>query len=208
MKKLYSNIFLVFIIGFLGYNSLYFKKLNEMSKVGSAKFNFAIFADSLYKQGILKQTHSVELSQLLSEYEKNIDTTFSKFGNRLGIGNSAFFMVNGMGKVIEKNENGIKILTNEGVTVELETKFLFGNAIRDASKLVKLTDFKSNKEFNTLSEALNTIIREKAIPAQTENIKTGDAVSFRGAIKLSKKTKLALVIYPVEIKAIAFNKNI
>lgn len=208
MKKLYINIILAVIIGFLGYNSLYFKKLSEMSKTSSAEFDFSTYADSLYNKGILKQNNSLELSQLLTNYDKNIDTTFTKFGNRLGIGNSAFFMVNGSGKIIEKSENGFKVLTDKNIIVNIETKFLFGNAIRDASGLVKLTDFKNNKEFNKLSEALNTIIREKAIPAQIAKIKTGDAIKFRGTLKLSKKTKLALIVYPVEILAASSNKNI
>jgi predicted lipoprotein len=45
--------------------------------------------------------------------------------------------------------------------LEIDTKFIFGNAIRDASGLVKLTDFKTTAEFNKISESLNTIIREK-----------------------------------------------
>ena len=81
----------------------------------------------------------------------------------------------------------------------VDTEFIFGNAIRDASRLVKLTDFKTNAEFNALSEALNSIIREKAIPEDLEELRHGDEVTVNGAIKLSKNEDLTVRIVPIKI---------
>ncbi|GAB3525594.1 DUF2291 family protein [Emticicia fontis] len=197
MKK---GIFIVILL-ILGYNSVYFKKLSEVRKQKQTSFDFKIFADSLYYQGILKSTHAVELSQLMASLQSNQDSTFKAYGNRLGIGNSAYFMVKGEGKVLEKQDDGLKVMTDDNTVFSIDTKYIFGNAIRDASGLVKLTDFKTNADFNKLSEALNTIIREKAIPEDLKNINIGDKIVVTGATKLNKgKDKQStLSILPVKI---------
>lgn len=197
MKK--GIIILILLI--LGYNSVYFRKLSEVRKQKQSSFDFKTFADSLYYQGILKSNHAVELSQLSASLKSNPDSTFKAYGNRLGIGNSAYFMIKGEGKVIEKQESGLKVASDNNTVFFVDTKYIFGNAIRDASGLVKLTDFKTNADFNKLSEALNTTIREKAIPQDLKNINVGDKVIISGATKLSKAQdqSLELSILPIKI---------
>ena len=197
MKK---GIFIVILL-ILGYNSVYFKKLSEVRNQKQSSFDFKTFADSLYYQGILKTNHAVELSQLMVLAQSNPDSAFKAYGNRLGIGNSAYFMVKGSGKVIEKHGDGLKVVTDTNTVFFVDTKYIFGNAIRDASGLVKLTDFKTNADFNKLSEALNTIIREKAIPEDLKSINIGDEITVSGATKLSKAQDKPqeLSILPVKI---------
>ncbi|RFS17557.1 DUF2291 family protein [Emticicia sp. C21] len=197
MKK---GIFILILL-ILGYNSVYFRKLSEVRNQKQSSFNFKAFADSLYYQGILKSNHAVELSQLMSSAQSNADSAFKAYGNRLGIGNSAYFMIKGEGKVIEKEESGLKVVTDNNIVFFVDTKYIFGNAIRDASDLVKLTDFKTNADFNKLSEELNTIIREKSIPQDLKSIHVGDKITVHGATKLSKQQDKSLVlnILPVKI---------
>lgn len=201
MKKNYIYTILAVLFGTLLYNSVYFEKLSKKNSQKNSKFNFKTYADSLYYNGILKSNNSIEANQLLALIKSNPDSVFEAYGNRLGIGESAYFMINAQGKLLEKNENSLKIATENGVTMNVDTKFIFGNAIRDASGLVKLTDFKTNADFNKVSEELNTVIREKAIPENLKNINKGDVISVTGAIKL-KKGKLdtpELQILPIKI---------
>jgi predicted lipoprotein len=193
MKK----ILLISIIAILGYNSVYFKKLSEVKNQKTAGFDFNNFADSLYFKGIMKSKKAIDLDQLLTQIKSNPDSTFKTYGNRLGIGNSAFFMVNTSGKVAKMTDGKIEITTKNGEQISIETKYIFGNAIRDASGLVKLTDFKTNADFNKVSEALNTLIREKVMPSVVQKIKVGDDINVTGALKLSKKETLNLEILPV-----------
>ena len=199
MKRFHKYIYLSILIAFLGYNSVYFKKLSDIKKQNNATFNFNSFADSLYYKGILQRSKTIDLHELLSQIQTNSDSAFNIHGNRLGIGNSAFFMIKSTGKVISIIDGKIKVNTPQNILVSVNTKYIFGNAIRDASGLVKLTDFKTNADFNKVSEALNTVIREKALPPMTKNIKVGNEISFIGALKLSKKEDLELNILPVII---------
>lgn len=201
MKKNYIYTILAVLFGTLLFNSVYFEKLSERNSQKNSKFNFKTYADSLYYNGILKSNNSIEANQLLALIKSNPDSAFKAYGNRLGIGESAYFMIKVQGKLLEKNENSLKIATKNGVTVNIDTKFIFGNAIRDASGLVKLTDFKTNADFNKVSEELNTVIREKAIPENLKNINKGDVISVTGAIKLKKgkSDTPELQILPIKI---------
>jgi predicted lipoprotein len=194
-----KRILIVAITAFLAYNSFYFKTLSEIKKQKIASFNFKSFADSLYFKGILPSKNAIDLALLLNEIKTNPDSAFHKYGNRLGIGNSAYFMVKTEGQVVEISDGKIKLLNKQNQKVSIETQFIFGNAIRDASKLVKLTDFKTTDNFNTISEALNNLIREKIIPKISKNIKIGDEIMVTGALKISKKVNLPVEILPVII---------
>jgi hypothetical protein len=195
MKKVIGLV----IVCFLTYNSVFFRKLSDQPSSINSKFNFVTYADSIYYQGILKQAKPIDLAKLQKDLGSDIENTFSNYGNRLGIGQTAYFMVSIKGTILNQNENGFELKSEDGNVFPIDTKFIFGNAIRDASKLVKLTDFKTNIEFNKVSEELNNIIREKAIPLQLSSLSVGDNVEVVGAIKQSKKDALPINILPISI---------
>lgn len=196
MKK----IIIIIIIGLLGYNSVYFKKLSELTANATQTFDFKKYTDSLYHQGILKNDSIVNLHALLSELSTNKETAFTKYGNKLSIGNSAYFMVKISGEITAKTNEGFTLKTDNGLSYPIDSKFIFGNAIRDASKLVKLTDFKTNTEFNQISESLNTLVRENVLPKKLKDINVGDKIIGKGVISQSKKEILPIKITLVDIE--------
>lgn len=201
MKKRYAYILGLLIVLTLGYNSVYFKKLSVVKAATKENFDFKAYADSIYYKGILK-SKKITLSDLTSLMQSNPETTFEKYGNRLGIGNSAYFMIQSTGKIIDIKDGLYTIADEKNGIVYIDTKYIFGNAIRDASGLVKLTDFKTNAQFNKVSESLNDIIRNDVIPKEISKVKVGDSISFSGAIKLSKKQNLQekISVIPSQIK--------
>ena len=201
MKKRYAYILGLLIVLTLGYNSVYFKKLSVVKAATKENFDFKAYADSIYYKGILK-SKKITLSDLTSLMQSNPETTFEKYGNRLGIGNSAYFMIQSTGKIIDIKDGLYTIADEKNGIVYIDTKYIFGNAIRDASGLVKLTDFKTNAQFNKVSESLNDIIRNDVIPKEISKVKVGDSISFSGAIKLSKKQNLQekICVIPSQIK--------
>ncbi|MEL1253636.1 DUF2291 family protein [Flavobacterium sp. DGU38] len=201
MKKKYVYILAFLIIAILGYNSVYFKKLSDIKKAKKESFDFKTFADSIYYKGILKSKKTIALTDLITSIKTNQEAAFTKHGNRLGIGNSAYFMIKSTGKIIDIKDGIYTIADEKNGVVFIDTKYIFGNDLRDASGLVKLTDFKTNAQFNKVSENLNEIVRNE-IPKQTKNVKIGDSISFSGAVKLNKKQTLFtdLLIIPSQIK--------
>jgi Predicted periplasmic lipoprotein (DUF2291) len=196
MKK----IVIIIIIGLLVYNSVYFKKLSKLNNNATQKFDFTKYTDSLYHQGILKNDAIVNLDALISELSTNKEATFNKYGNKMSIGNSAYFMAKFSGEVAVITNEGFTLKTENGQSYSIDTKFIFGNAIRDASKLVKLTDFKTNTEFNQISESLNNLVREDVLPKKLKDIKVGDKIIGKGVISQSKKENLPIKIMLVDIQ--------
>jgi predicted lipoprotein len=202
MKKKYIYILGLLIVAILGYNSVFFKKLSIVKKEQKENFDFKAFADSIYYKGILKSTKTIDLTNLIASVKSDRETAFKNYGNRLGIGNSAYFMIQSTGKIIAIKDGVYTIADEKNGIVYIDTKYIFGNALRDASGLVKLTDFKTNAQFNKVSESLNDIVRNEVIPNEIKKVHIGDSISFSGAIKLSKKQTLFtdLLIIPSQIK--------
>lgn len=200
MKKIIiSSVLAVVAI----YNSIYIESLDDLKQKKDSNFDFAKYSQDLYQQ-ILAKSQAVELSQLLSSFAENDHANIAKYGNRLGIGSSAYYLVKCQAKILEVQGDRLKVLAAGNRPLEIDTKFIFGNAIRDASGLVKLTDFKTTAEFNKISESLNTIIREKAIPEELKTIKAGDTIDIVGAVKLGEKQHdlLNLSVLPIKISKI------
>lgn len=201
MKKSYKYGLLFLALVFLGYNSVYFEKLSERIAEEGTAFNYEAFADSLYYQGMLQNVQATPLPELLSAIQNDAESAFEKYGNRLGIGNSAYFMVKTGGIVSGLDDDAFQMTTGATGEVTVNTKYIFGNALRDASGLVKLTDFKTNAEFNKVSEALNALVRTQVIPPLVTDLQAGDSIDVVGAVKLSKKQldRPALIITPSQI---------
>jgi len=201
MNKIYRYIIAAVLVLFLGYKSIYFKKLSEVKQLDKSGFDYDAYADTLYNKGILSEDMGVGLDELMFMIQTKPDSAFSIYGNRLGIGNSAYFMVKGNGRISAVQDGSLKVLTEKGEAVTLDSKYIFGNDLRDASRLVKLTDFKTNAEFNKVSEALNTLVREKVIAPTVQRLREGDKISFMGALKLNRKhlSDIEFMIIPAQI---------
>lgn len=195
-----NGIGLVLLL-FLAYNSVYFTNLDKMKSEDADTIDFNAKATQLY-EGIIAENTATDLNTLKEALSTQPDSAFANYGNRLGIGESAYFMVNVAGEVQSINDGEILIQTEAGESITVQTKFIFGNAIRDASGLVALTDYKTNADFNKLSEALNTIIREDELPKTVQNISVGNVIKVEGALKLTKGQPLntQLEILPVLIE--------
>lgn len=190
MKKILRYTLLIGLPLVLVYHSVYFESLSVRQNIQTQEPNFEALADSLYFQGIAANPSPLAWETLLLELESEPDAAFTKYGNRLGIGNSAYFMVQLDGNVQEITPDHLLLQTSTDQTVIVETKFIFGNALRDASQTVKLTDFKTTTEFNRLSEALNKLVRNQIIPEALTHIASGDSVTVLGAVKLSRLTPI------------------
>lgn len=201
MKSLLKPSLVLALLVMLGYNSVYFEKLSERREAAEKTVDFAALADSLYYQGILKTSEPVAWADLRDELNTAPDSAFARYGNRLGIGTSAFFFVRQGGIIAEITPEAIRLEPTSEGAVEINTRYVFGNALRDASRQVTLTDFKTNAEFNSLSEALNRLIREQVLPPVLEGLQPGDSIAVTGAVKLGMRNPVParLTITPAQI---------
>ncbi|GAB4021597.1 hypothetical protein GCM10028808_66940 [Spirosoma migulaei] len=181
---------LLVLLGVVAYNSVYFKKLDEV-KAGSnstSKFDPAAYAQTFWTSKLLPATStatdfSTLLTLLKTDKEKAIDT----YSHALGIGNIRYFLVKGEGKLTAIGDNDVTLALPSGETIRLATEYIFGNAVRDASGLIKITEFDNTMDLNNVSAELNSIIRKKVVPPFKASANVGSTVKFVGAIELNRE---------------------
>src|SRR5215831_14540728 len=183
-------LFLAIII--VAYNSVYFKKLDEVKASKAAtEFNAAQYAQTFWNTKLIPNlSKAVDLNQLTAMLSTDPAKTFDTYSHALGIGNLRYFLVKGKGTITSVNEDDVSVLLQSDSskkTITLATEYIFGNAVRDATGLINVNEFKNTMDFNNVSAELNKIIREKVLPTFKQKAKKGDTVEFTGAIELNKE---------------------
>jgi predicted lipoprotein len=188
MNKILKNGLGLLILGIVAYNSVYFKKLDEVKKGnGKNTLDAKVYANSFYQEKILKSTDkATAINELMDKLKANPDETFKQYAHSLGIGNIRYFLVKSTGKVTKINENSIDIEV-DGKPYSIATEFIFGNAVRDASGIITMTTFENTMDFNNVSSELNEIIRSKIVPDLKKKATLGSQISLIGAIELNQK---------------------
>lgn len=197
LRKILISVIVIVLVT----QSVRFEKLSEHIKTAAGNADYSNFTEkvkNIIQKGVVENSLLTEESQLIKQLNNNLTNAKKELGNRLGIGESAYFLVKGKSTIASINENEVQ-LANGSI---IDTQFIFGNEIRDASRLVKLEDFKSQKDLNALTEALNKHVREVIIPQEIKGLKVGDNISYIGACEVAPTDipVKALTIYPVEIK--------
>lgn len=190
--KAVKYIIAIAVIVAVAYNSVYFKKLDEVKASRSAKeFNAATYAQTFWTNklipGLNKAIDITTLTALLSTYPEK---TFETYSHALGIGNLRYFLVKGKGEITAVNEDELLVSLQGDTTTHvttIATEFIFGNAVRDATGLININEFNNTMDFNNVSAELNKIIREKVLPSFKKQAKKGNKIEFTGAIELNKE---------------------
>lgn len=186
MPKPIRYLLYVAVIALLAYNSVYFKKLDEV-KAGTAAFDAAGYAKDFWEKKLTPGlTKAVDLNALTTLLKTDKEKAFSAHSHALGIGNIRYFLVKGEGMVTDVNENEVKVKVGER-EVRIATEYIFGNAVRDASGAIDINAFTNSMDFNNVSAEINKLIREKVVPPFKSKVKKGDRVTFHGAIELNRE---------------------
>ncbi|SFD24071.1 DUF2291 domain-containing protein [Spirosoma endophyticum] len=210
-KNTLKYAILLVLLGVVAYNSVYFKKLDEVNATSGAnagsKFDAAAYANTFWTTKLLPAgaSSATELSTLISSLKTDREKAFDTYSHALGIGNIRYFLVKGEGQITAIGDNDVTVALPDGESVNLATEYIFGNAARDASGLIKITEFDNTMDLNNVSTELNTIIRNKVIPLFKASTKTGSTVKFVGVIELNKAhlrlENLEVILISVELGA-------
>lgn len=203
--------YIVGIIAILvvAYNSVYFKKLDEVKAAATAKeFNAAQYAQTFWNNKLTPNLNkAIDISRLTAMLSTDAAKTFENYSHALGIGNLRYFLVKGKGEIAVVNEDEVVVSLQEDTTthiVTIATEYIFGNAVRDATGLIDINEFSNTMDFNNVSAELNKIIREKVLPSFKSAVKKGDTIEFVGAIELNKEhlNLEKIEVVPIEIKIV------
>ena len=188
--KAVKYIVAVVIIAVVAYNSVYFKKLDEVKAARSAKdFNADAYAQTFWSNKLIPNLNkAIDLNQLTALLSNDAEKTFDSYSHALGIGNLRYFLVKGKGTITSINQDDIAVsLDSSKQSITVATEYIFGNAVRDATGLININEFNNTMDFNNISAELNKIIREKVLPPLKQKAKKGNIIEFTGAVELNKE---------------------
>ncbi|RRB04815.1 DUF2291 domain-containing protein [Larkinella rosea] len=180
---------LVLLLAVVAYNSVYFRKLDEVKAKGAtSKFDAAAYAEAFWKTKLLPDSgKAVELIALIQQLKTDKDKAFEAHSHALSIGNLRYFLVRGTGKITAIGDHDVTVMLSNGSEITIATEYVFGNAARDASGLISLTEFDNTMDLNNVSAELNKIIRNRVVAPFKASAKTGQQIRFIGAVELNRE---------------------
>ncbi|WP_370479546.1 DUF2291 family protein [Tamlana flava] len=204
MKKPIKYILTALILGISVYNSIYIKKLNELKdKKNNAVFNAKTFASDFMSTKI-ETLKSINSSMFLNDIAKDVKEYAETNGNNLGISNDYYFIIDGNATVINIKEEDVVISLNENShrILKIATDFIFGNAIREGAKMANIGDYQNTMDYNNISVEVNNLVRETIVSPFGKSVKEGDAIYFKGAVKVNTKKPMldSLRVIPLLLK--------
>ncbi len=187
MNKTLKCILWMVVLVFIGYKSIYFKKLDSMKAVNAGNFNAAAYASNYLNitlPGLMGK--AIPVDRLLANLQSVPQKTFDTYSNALDIGTIRFFWVKGRGGIVSVNEENVTLQTDSThAIINIATEYVFGNAVRDATGLIHINDFGSTADLNNISAEINKLIRRQVLPPFKAKAKKGDEIEFSGAVELN-----------------------
>lgn len=205
MKKYIPTLAVVAVVAFIGYHSVYFRKLSTMKSEQAGRFDATAFAEELWTSSVSASADSaILLGRLIDETNLSSLASLEKYAHALAIGNHRYAMIRAEGVV--RTVDGSEIIlsvaqADSSIDVRIALEYIYGNAIRDASCAVKVEDFPNTSDLSAIAEALNRIARSRVVPPVRKQVNIGDQLSVTGAVELHREHLRwqGLEIHPVRI---------
>lgn len=207
-RKIVKYLLLTIVIGLLAYKSVFILKLSEVQTIEPKAFDAAAFVQQLWDNKLPARVDSaLVLDNLQAALKANPAQAFDNYFNSMSIGNIRYGLVTVTGKVLSVNEDDVVVLTgnkDNQHTIKIATEYVYGNALRDASRLVNIKDFVNTTDLDKISEELNKKVRTKVLPAFKGTVQKADSIICTGAIELNQAHYSLddLEIIPVQCKII------
>jgi len=204
MSKIYKILIGVFATILVLYLSLDIQTIEKYrAKSHTGNFSASDYAAKFWEDSLSSSImNAPKIIDLLKILEENPGNAFKKWGHKLGISKTCYFMVKGEG-VIEKVEDEFLVVAIANQTkINIAVDFIYGNAIRDGSGKVNIDYFLNMTDFNNVSVAINKLAKEKVVVRLKKNGQKGKLIDFAGALEISEENVdlTTLRIIPVSVK--------
>ncbi|MEJ2051067.1 MAG: DUF2291 domain-containing protein [Calditrichota bacterium] len=209
VRSLVKFRYLVYALlaGFILYHSVYFEPLDQhQSRQNQGALQPAEFARDFWANRLLRNLdRAVSASKLLQLFKTDMGTAVQQYGHTLGISSTHSYLVQGQGRITAVGNTGVEVsieAPSDSADIIIETRDIFGNAVRDASGLLNVSDFKSTMEFNAISVEINKIIRQEVVPEILGQARVGRTIRFVGAAEVNEDNPeiAPLHIVPVQVQ--------
>jgi predicted lipoprotein len=193
MKKFCKYTVAVVIIGFLLYHSLYFENLQKVKEQQRKQaFNAAEYARDFWDNQLPAVLDSaVDAGELIELFNTDMAGAVKEYGKAPGVSRVYAYLLKGRGRIVAAGEEGLKVSVREpqaNPDVFIATGlYIPGNAVRDASGLIDVSEFSNTMKFNEISGEINKIVVKEVIrPFLDKNPAAGMTVGFSGASQVAQ----------------------
>lgn len=202
-KKRIMTLSIIIITFLLIYQSCEVIPIEEMEK----GFDPQRHARKLWLelQGMMENL-GVGAGDVLNALDENPENAHQKYAQIVGVSNYRYYIIRGVGEIVEIKSDGIIVKVRpESETPELFfSKYIFGNAIVNATGITKMEDYDRIVDFNLVSTQLNNIVREEVVEAFLDQLskgagREGSLVKFIGVFTLLRDET---VKYPLKVAAL------
>jgi predicted lipoprotein len=206
VKKYLPTLVLLVLAVFIGYQSVYFRRLSEMKKEGASAFDAVAFAQALWTGPVAASADSAQVYiELMDAVSREGAAALDRHSNALAIGNYRYAMVRAEGVVKSFSQEEILMEVPHAdsvIQLIVAMEYIYGNAIRDASRAVAVKDFPNTSDLNGIAEALNRIARTRVVPDFRKTLSIGDRIEVTGAVELHREhlNLSVMEIQPVRLK--------
>jgi predicted lipoprotein len=162
-----------------------------MAKKAEAAFNPTQFAESFWSEKLLPAAaNATSAERLVKGIQADPATAKTAFARGAGLGEGYYYFLGGTGRVLSVSEDEILLSVTGGTDAEvaLQAGLVFGNAIRDGTGLLNVSDYPNSQDFNGIAEALNQIVETRVQPKLREQAKPGVTLSFAGCAEVADES--------------------
>jgi len=170
------------------FRSLEAKRAEERAE----RFDPAQYARDFWDQrldSVLETALSAE--QLISLFNEDMETAVSK-GRTLGQSRVHAYLLKGEGRIVSLSKDGLAVSVagsepNPEILI-CGGSHVSGNAVRDASGLIDVSDFSDTMKFNKISFEINKIVVQEVIkPFWAKGPQAGMTVGFVGVAEVAEE---------------------
>jgi predicted lipoprotein len=184
--------------------------LNATSAVaGSENLDPAKYVDSIWEKKLLPtvQKSAIDLPTLLKELKANRQATVKKYGNIASLGGAPAFLVKGEGRIVSVDT--ASLISKAGVAFGAGKKpdvfmqigpIVSGTDVRDALKFINFNQFINQVQYEEVSVAINSRIRETVLSKLDPAKLKGKAVRFAGAFTYTGPKNVVVMPVTLEVK--------
>jgi predicted lipoprotein len=194
MKKVCKYAIAAIVIAFLVYHSIYFENLEDIKQQKQREaFNAAQYARDFWDNRLFSVLdQAVDIQELIELFSTNMNEAVRRYGKAPGVSRTYAYLIKGEGKILSITEDFLQVSISEPETnpdVKISTGFYIpGNAVRDASGLVDVSNFTDTMKFNEISSEINKIVVKDVIrPFLDKRPQVGSTMRFFGAIQVSQE---------------------
>ena len=172
------------------------KSARELS--AAAEFDAADFAATFWDTRLVPAAgDAITIEALIQAVNDDAMAAANKYGNRLGMADNCSFLTTGEGTIVTATDEMVvlrlpiplpdSLSDRKAIEVQIDMGPLFGNAIRDGSRMLDINDFASSRDFNAISSELNRHVERTVFPQLRKQATPESRLRFFGAIELSLK---------------------